>query len=63
MPSVVISITASVGDTVAKGDSLGEVEAMKMKNKIMAPCDGNVSAIHIAVGDRVKPGGLMFTIE
>ena len=63
MPSVVISVAVSVGDEVSKGDALGEVEAMKMKNKILSPVDGKVTAIKIAEGDRVKPGGVMFTVE
>ena len=63
MPSVVISVAVSVGDEVSKGDALGEVEAMKMKNKVLCPADGKVTAVHIAEGDRVKPGGVMFTVE
>lgn len=62
MPSVVISIEVGPDATVTKGQTLAVVEAMKMKTNIPSPVDGTVTAISIAVGDRLKPGDVMLSV-
>jgi len=52
----VLSIKVKVGDTVAKGDVLLLLEAMKMENEIKAPSDGIVKDIPVKEGDRVSEG-------
>lgn len=63
MPSVIVSIEVSEGDTVTKGQNVAVVEAMKMKNNTPAPVDGVVKSIAVKPGDRLKPGGVILVIE
>ena len=53
----------NVGDTVAKGDLLLILEAMKMENSIVADRDGKVSAINVKNGDSVLEGTDLVIIE
>ena len=53
----------SVGQTVAVGDTLCIVEAMKMFNEIEADKAGVVKAILVSNGDPVEYGELLFIIE
>ena len=52
----VFKIEASVGQAVKKGDPVVVVEAMKMEIPVVAPEDGTVASIDVAVGDAVEAG-------
>jgi len=54
MPGTVVSVSAEVGDTVRKGQTLVALEAMKMEHAIRAPHDGTVSEVCVKVGDQVE---------
>jgi acetyl-CoA carboxylase biotin carboxyl carrier protein len=54
---------ASVGQTVAAGDTLCIIEAMKMFNEIEADKAGVVKAILVSNGDPVEYDELLFIIE
>jgi biotin carboxyl carrier protein len=56
MPGKVIKVSVAVGDSVAKGQEILVVEAMKMENAIRAPRPGRVEKIHAKLGDMVTPG-------
>ena len=56
MPGAVVQVLVSAGATVAKGDALVVVEAMKMEHVIRAPHDGVVERVDVAVGDVVAEG-------
>jgi 3-methylcrotonyl-CoA carboxylase alpha subunit len=56
MPGKVIKVHVAVGQTVARGDEVLVVEAMKMENGLRAPRDGTVKSIAVKVGDMVAPG-------
>ena len=56
MPGRVAEVVVAAGDTVAVGDVLLVLEAMKLENPIEAPRDGQVAAVHVAVGDQVSVG-------
>ena len=47
----VFKIEASVGQAVKKGDAVVVVEAMKMEIPVVAPEDGTVASIDVAVGE------------
>ena len=51
-----------VGDTVAIGDTLVVLEAMKMQNNIEAEYAGTVTAINVNVSDVVMEGSALLTI-
>lgn len=53
MPGNIQEVFVNVGDKVAKGDKLLVLEAMKMKNVILAPFGGTVKSINVKVGDLV----------
>lgn len=59
----VLAIKVSVGQTVARGDVLLLLEAMKMENEIKAPADGVVKEIAVAEGGRVAEGEVLVVIE
>lgn len=52
----------ALGETVAAGDVLCLIEAMKMFNEIKAPVDGIIREIHFADGDLAEFGAPLFTI-
>jgi biotin carboxyl carrier protein len=63
MPGKILSVKASVGQTVKKGDVLLILEAMKMENEVVAPEDGTVASIDVAVGDSVEAGAVLATLN
>jgi len=59
----VFKIEANVGQAVKKGDAVVIVEAMKMEIPVVAPEDGTVASIDVAVGDAVEAGALLATLK
>lgn len=62
LPGTITSINVKVGDTVAVGDTLLVLEAMKMQNNIEAEYAGTITAISAGVGDVVMEGSVLLTI-
>jgi propionyl-CoA carboxylase alpha chain len=63
MPGVVRQVCVAVGDTVAKGDLLLVLEAMKMETPIRAPGAGRVTELRAGAADQVEAGALLAVIE
>lgn len=59
----VFKIEASVGQKLSKGDTVVIVEAMKMEIPVVAPEDGTVASIDVAVGDMVEGGAVLATLN
>ena len=59
MPGKVLSLSVENGTSVKSGQLLLVLEAMKMEHRIVAPFDGDVSAVHIAIGDLVEKDVLL----
>ena len=59
----VFKIEKKVGDAVKKGDAVVVVEAMKMEIPVVAPQDGTVASIDVAVGDAVEAGAVLATLN
>lgn len=59
----VFKIEANVGQAVKRGDTVVVVEAMKMEIPVVAPQDGTVASIDVAVGDAVEAGALLATLN
>ncbi len=59
----VFKIEAGVGTSVKKGDAVVIIEAMKMEIPVVAPEDGTVASIEVAVGDAIEAGALLATLN
>lgn len=62
LPGTINAINVKVGDTVAVGDVVIVLEAMKMQNNIEAENAGTVTSILVNPGDSVMEGAVMLTI-
>ena len=62
MPGKVLRIAAEPGTTVHDGDAVIILEAMKMEIPVPSPTHGEVTQIHVAVGDQVATGALLATV-
>ena len=62
LPGTINAINVKVGDTVAVGDVVIVLEAMKMQNNIEAESAGTVTSILVNPGDSVMEGAVMLTI-
>jgi pyruvate dehydrogenase E2 component (dihydrolipoamide acetyltransferase) len=58
----VADILVSVGDSVAVGQAVAKIEAMKATHDIRAPFAGVVSAIHVEIGDEVDSSTPIMTL-
>ena len=56
LPGSITKISVKVGDTVAAGDTVLMMEAMKMENSITAEFAGTVKAVLCKEGDQVQSG-------
>ncbi len=59
MPGTILGVNVKDGDIVKKGQVLFILEAMKMENEIMAPCDGTVNSVSVMKGASVESGALL----
>ena len=58
----ILSVNVNVGDTVAEGQVLMILEAMKMENEIMAPKAGKVTSVNVQKGATVESGTLLCVV-
>ena len=56
-------LEASVGQSVKRGDAVVIIEAMKMEIPVVAPEDGTVASIDVAVGDAIEAGAVLATLN
>ena len=59
----VFKVEASVGQSLKAGDTVIILEAMKMEIPVVAPQDGTVASVDVAVGDAVEAGALLATMN
>ena len=59
----VFKLEAAVGKQLKKGDPILVLEIMKMETPVVAPQDGTVASIEVAVGDTVESGALLATMN
>ena len=62
LPGVIIEVSVKEGDTVAAGQKVAVLEAMKMEIEIQAEKAGVVTKIHVSKGDSVLEGASIVTI-
>ncbi len=63
LPGTVIALNVAAGDTVADGQVLMVVEAMKMEHKITSVGANRVTEVRFQVGERVDTGDLLVALE
>jgi acetyl-CoA/propionyl-CoA carboxylase biotin carboxyl carrier protein len=63
MQGTIVKVLVAQGDTVAAGDSICVLEAMKMENNIVADKDGTVAQLKVEPGQSVSAGDLAAVIE
>lgn len=59
----VFKIEKNVGDAVKGGEPVVIIEAMKMEIPVVAPQDGTVASIDVAVGDSIEAGAVLATLN
>ena len=62
MMGIVFKLKVKVGDKVAKNQEVAVLEAMKMENSIISPCDGTVASIAVKEQESVSEGQVLMTI-
>ena len=63
MPGKVVKVLVAPGQTVAAGEPLLVLEAMKMETEVAAGVAGTVAAVHVAPGQTVAVEELLVEIE
>jgi len=63
IPGTIAEIKVKKGQRVNKGDALLLLEAMKMRNIITAPKDGQIRKIRVKKGDLVTKDQLLIEID
>ena len=59
----IFKVLVRPGDTVAEGQVVIVLEAMKMETDVSAPRAGTVAAVHVAEGDAVTVGQPLFDLS
>lgn len=62
MPGTVLKVNVDNGDTVASGDVILILEAMKMENEIVAPCAGTVT-LNVKAGETVDTDAVLASVQ
>ncbi len=62
LPGTITSINVKVGETIAVGDVVIVLEAMKMQNNIESEYAGTVTSITVNPGESVMEGAILMTI-
>jgi acetyl-CoA/propionyl-CoA carboxylase biotin carboxyl carrier protein len=63
MQGTVLSVDVAPGDSLATGDRVCVLEAMKMENDVTAPAGGTVAEVPVAEGDSVDMGDPIAILE
>ena len=63
MPGTILKVNAAQGKAFKKGDSLLVLEAMKMENDIVAPCDCTITSVCVSQGASVSTGDVLVTYQ
>ncbi len=60
---VVVRIPAALGQTVAAGDTIVVLEAMKMETNLTAACAGVLKSVSVKIGDTIVAGQVLFELD
>jgi biotin carboxyl carrier protein len=59
---LVIAVLATAGEQVARRQPVMVIEAMKMQNNVSPEMDGVLKVVHVAPGEAVKAGQVLFEL-
>ena len=62
MPGTILGVKVNIGDAVKAGDVVVVLEAMKMENDIVAPCDGTIKQILVQKTSTVNTDDVLAVI-
>jgi pyruvate carboxylase len=63
MPGMIVGVSVQKGETVAEGDRLFTIEAMKMETAVYAPHDGQIQHVELGPGTRVEQHDLVVHMD
>jgi len=63
MPGMLKSVDVQVGDTVAEGQEVAILEAMKMQNSLVASKMAKVKKVNFKAGETVNEGDVIVEFE
>ena len=63
MQGTIVKVSVEVGQTVAKGDAVVVLEAMKMENNVASDVDGTVTEVKVEAGASVTAGQVVVVID
>jgi acetyl-CoA/propionyl-CoA carboxylase biotin carboxyl carrier protein len=63
MQGTIVKVTVEAGQSVAAGDTIVVLEAMKMENNVAADVDGTVTEVKVEAGQSVGAGEVLVVIE
>ena len=59
----ITSVLVSVGDMIAKDQTIFEMETQKAVFEVPSPVQGKVLAVHLAVGQTLRVGALLLDVD
>jgi biotin carboxyl carrier protein len=62
MTGEIVEVHVAAGDRVNEGAILVILEAMKMRNEVLAPADGTVKTVEVQPGARVNQGDVLVVL-
>jgi pyruvate carboxylase len=62
MPGIVIRLFKKEGDSIAEGEPIGVLEAMKMETNILSPVSGQIEKLLVEEGSTVVTGELLAVV-
>ena len=49
LPGLVLGVKVTEGQNVKEGQVVAVIEAMKMENEVVAPCDGTIASVEVSI--------------
>ncbi|MEI7595752.1 MAG: acetyl-CoA carboxylase biotin carboxyl carrier protein subunit [Bacteroidota bacterium] len=63
IPGTILEIKVTEGSEVSRGACLLILDAMKMKNKLLAPFNGTIKKVHVEKGNTVTKNQVLVELE